>query len=883
MAESELDRLARALKAADAAGDEEGAKKLAAEIRKKRIEGRSALSRFDAGGFVGVAKTIGAPTDLVNAMLSAFGQGSEEPFGGSRSIQRGLANLGFGVQPGDEGHLGRAGRVGEVIGAVAATGPAIVAGGLRSAAVQTLTRQPSITGRIVQGIAETAVKTPGRFTAGELTAATAAGLAGFEAAQKWPDSPGAQAMAELAGGFTPAAAVPVVRGTVRVAITAFEKIPLLGPAIVKGVRSLFASLTVRGGRRRAEARVKRAVEDPVIAAARLKRKDVLTNAPLTGAQRIEEGNLLALERSVMESTPELSIARQRQLAEVNQTIQNAMLEPVREIPTQQVKSYLQNLLDTRLSIAAARADERLAALGTKATREDLNRIAREEILSAKRAARAQESQLHESIPQDARVPTRAGQEAYIDFQLNLSAAERGDIPKVAKRLMDPRSKQFLGANTTVKEIRGLQGKLREEARIARSAEKFNRARIADDLADSLNDDIANAVGGSEVREAVDVAVAFSRDLNDRFTRGAVGKLLGSQRSGGVAVPEGLTLEVTVGARGARAREDTDALLEAVRRSGDEAELRGYIADFLMDDFRRSAVRGGRVDTKAAERYLRENQDVLARFPETRRAMDQARIAGGELAAAERLADPRVSRAAVFINAPPAREIERVIATAKPGEAMKELVAMARTDPTGKAEEGLKAAFTNFLLRRAELHNKLTAAGAGEGLGDIPFISGSRLSKAIDDPEIFEAMQGLYTREELARINKIRKTALLLDRARGAKVAGEGVIGDMPGQVTSIIARIFSAQMGRVIAGKTGGGTVQTPGIMAAQAQKLLKAGVQDPARRLLNDAIQKDSLLEALLLPMNTRAQEQAVRVRMNAWVIDVLTEQFEYDDDEEE
>ncbi|KKL49285.1 hypothetical protein LCGC14_2317040, partial [marine sediment metagenome] len=565
-------------------------------------------------------------------------------------------------------NLGRAGRVGEVIGATAVAGPAIVAGGLRSAATQALTKQPGIGGRVVQDIAETAVRAPKRFVAGEVTAATTAGLAGFEAAQRFPDSPGVQAMAEVIGGFGPITAVTTAKAATKATAFVLERIPLLGGRIVRGVRSFVSALTPTGSVTRAEARVRRAIEDPQAAATRTGRKDLLEGAPLTPAQKTEEAGLLALERSIMESTPELSLRRQGQLAEVNETIRNAMEAPVREIPTAKVKDYLESLLDTRLSMAAARAEERLSELGTKATREDINRIAREELLRAKKAARAQERQLHESIPQDSRVPTLAGQEKYIDFQLNLSAAQRGDIPAVAKRLLDPESKAFLGANTTVKEIRGLQGKLREDARIARSAEKFNRARISDDLADALNDDIANAAGGPEVREAVDVAVAFSRDLNDRFTRGAVGKLLGAERSGGVAVPEGLTLEVTVGARGARAREDTDALLEAVRRSGDEEAMRGHISGFLIDDFRRSAVRGGRVDTKAAERWLSENQDVLARFPELRRSIDQARVSGDALTAAERIADPKVSRAAVFISAPPAREIERVITTAKPKEA-----------------------------------------------------------------------------------------------------------------------------------------------------------------------------------------------------------------------
>jgi hypothetical protein len=601
---------------------------------------------------------------------------------------------------------------------------------------------------------------------------------------------------------------------------------------------------------------------------------------LTPAQRTGEEGLLALERDVMESVPELSMTRQRQFAEVNQTIRTALDAPAKEVPAHQVREYFQGLLDTRLSIAAQRADERVAELGTRATREDLNRIAREELLKAREAARAQEAQLYSAIPAEAQVPTSAAQNKFQELWLRLPRAQRSDMPPAAKRFLDVGSEEtpnptFLGDETRIEELRGLQSKLREEARIAGAAGKRNRARIAGEIADAINEDISNAIGGPEVRESVDAAVSFSRDLNQRFTQGAVGRLLGTERAGGASVPEGLTLEVTVGQRGPRAREATDALLEAVRRNGDEEAMRQHISNFLIDDFRRAAVSGGRVDVNAANRYLAENQDVLARFPETRRLMERARTSGEALGEAERLADPKVSRAAVFINAPPGQEIERVVATSRPKEAMQELMEMASQDPTGKAAEGVKAAFLERLLRRSEMSNSLDVS-------DTPFVSGQRMSRELEDPQILAAMQGLFSRDEMRRIERIRQTALLLDRARNVKSSAEGVIGDTPGVITSTLGRILSAQMGRVIAGKTGGGTVQTPGIMSSQAQKLLRAGVQDPARRLLNDAIQDESLFRALLLPTNTLERERAVRARLNAWVIDTLREQHEFDDETE-
>lgn len=878
----DIERLERALRAADAAGDDESARALANEIRKRLASENqsdlSAVTRFGAGSSAGIAKTVGAPVDLVNAMLSAFGLGTEEPFGGSRHIQRMMSSARMTVPPGEEESLGRAGRVGEVVGASAVGAAGVVGAGARSAtAAATGARgAQSVAGRVAQDVAETAISRPGTFVTGETAAAVGAGLAGFEAARRFPDSPGAQAIAEIAGGLAPAGALMATKGAVRTTVGAASKLPLLGPMVARHARNVISGLTLKGGRRRAEDRVRRATEDPESAAARLERKDVLPG--LSPAQLTGEEGLLALERDVMEAVPELSMARQRQFADVNRTIRSSLDTPAREVPAHQVREYFQGLLDTRLSIAAQRAEERIAELGTRATREDLNRIAREELLRARTAARGQESQLYQAIPPEASVPTLAVQNRFQELWLRLPRAQRGDMPPVAKRLLDVGSEDspnpgFLGDETTIEELRGLQSKLREEARIAGAAGKNNRARIAGDLADAINEDIANAIGGPEVRDAVDAAVSFSRDLNQRFTQGAVGRLLGTERVGGSSVPEGLTLEVTVGQRGPRAREATDALLEAVRRNGDEEAMRQHISEFLIDDFRRAAVSGGRVDVNAANRYLAENQDILARFPETRRLIERARGSEEALAEVERLADPKVSRAAVFIHAPPGQEIDRVIATSRPKDAMQELMEMAGQDPTGKAAEGVKAAFLERLLRRSELSNSLD-------VNDTPFISGQRMSRELEDPQVLSAMEGLFTKDELKRIERIRQTAILLDKARTVKSSAEGVIGDAPGVVTSMLGRILSAQMGRVIAGKTGGGTVQTPGIMSSQAQKLLRAGVQDPARRLLNDAIQDESLFRALLLPTNTIERERAVRARLNSWVTDVLTEQYEIEDE---
>jgi hypothetical protein len=237
-------------------------------------------------------------------------------------------------------------------------------------------------------------------------------------------------------------------------------------------------------------------------------------------------------------------------------------------------------------------------------------------------------------------------------------------------------------------------------------------------------------------------------------------------------------------------------------------------------------------------------------------------------------DPRVSRAAVFINAPPGDEISRVLSTANPRKAMQELVTLARQDPTGQAEKGLKSAFFEFLLKRSEIPAKLD-------VNEVPFISGRRLSDTMNEDTVLEGMRGLLSRSEVTRLNKIRETALLMDNARLTPKSAEGILGDEPAVLFQLLARIGGAQFGRWVAGVTGGGTVQTPGILAAQAKRLIEAGVRDPGARLLTDTIMDEKLFRALLLPQNSQRAKDFTRVQVNAWVVDILREQEAMPDEE--
>ena len=98
---------------------------------------------------------------------------------------------------------------------------------------------------------------------------------------------------------------------------------------------------------------------------------------------------------------------------------------------------------------------------------------------------------------------------------------------------------------TVKEMQGLRSKLLEVQRASNADGKFNKARIAGDMADNLLEDMAKTEGS----EALTIAIASTRKFKQRFNQGIVGKILGRAKTGEPAVSPDLTLDMSIGRGG----------------------------------------------------------------------------------------------------------------------------------------------------------------------------------------------------------------------------------------------------------------------------------------------------------------------------------------------
>lgn len=858
----------------DALPQRGGARELTAEELDRIEPERGPLQRFGDQAMAGLASLPGQFLELQEAKLGI----TDPAISGQQQITNALSDLGVmgdvDTEAEPETTAGAAGRfTGEtvpyIIGGPAAftRGAAGQLGRLQAPARGLLGNARQAVTRFGEDIARTARERPARFAAGELGGAAGAGAGGHIASEQVPDSDAAELVGEVLGGLSPTVMTPTPTIT---ALRAGANVTARLPVIRKVLGKTFKPKELR-----ARERIERADTDPEGAAREMDKADVIPG--LTPAQQTGRPGLLELERSVLDSSDELRRRGDDQIRDMDKLIRESMRETGGDVPIERTREaleeaqgHLASLLDTRLRLAAQRADERLQAVSPGTSRERANVIAREELGKALKDARAQERELYSAIPADVEVPTANIRRALQRELANLGKAQRGDIPSVARRLLSKESDDYLGAQTTIREMRGLQSKLRERSRQARSRGQFNAARIADDLANSITDDVARAQGGEDVAGIVDNAVSFSRTLHDRFSRGVPGRILKSAREGGAATPESLTLETTLFGSGPRARENFRQMRNAVRE--DPAQFEGAVEDYVKDEFLRSAFPGDEFNARSAKRFMERNRDLLEEFPrvradlqktvETQDAANALRRRTDSIAA--RLRNPRVSKATLLIQKSPDDAFAAIEQSRHPGREVQNLINMARRDQSGEALEGLKTAYIDRLLRQAEVTR-----------GEHSFISGRRFREALGRSQ--PVARRLLSDGERSRLNKALSTAERLDAAREAKPSKEGVIGDIPGNVTSMLSRVMSAQAGRMVAERTGGGTVQTPGIFVGQAAERLRNLVADPAKRLLTDAITAEdgSLMRALLLDEVKAVPKARAKTsrRLHGWLATVLAD----------
>ena len=287
--------------------------------------------------------------------------------------------------------------------------------------------------------------------------------------------------------------------------------------------------------------------------------------PFTTGEVLDAGGLSKLRQSIIDqSIPAQEAEKLRIIAREDELV--AALNILQGDNTQSEASRFlarritQTLSKIRVRVDRARADAqvRIDRLGPNVEPEVASKIARDEFDKAYTLAREDEREVWSKIG-DGRFLTqkiidRAKQIIADTARLSGEGGEP-DLPLAILEIAGTKkTPSTLKSVETIKEISALSSRINEDIRKASSEGKTNLARQLGLLRDSIYDDIIPV--GTVNQTALSNARKFSRVLNDKFTRGSMGRLLSRKASGALAVDPELTLVrlVTAGPAGSRSYE-----------------------------------------------------------------------------------------------------------------------------------------------------------------------------------------------------------------------------------------------------------------------------------------------------------------------------------------
>jgi len=404
-----------------------------------------------------------------------------------------------------------------------------------------------------------------------------------------------------------------------------------------------------------------------------------------------------------------------------------------------------------------------------------------------------------------------------------------------------------GVDQTVLELQGLRSKLLEESRIAKAAGNNNRARIHNDLADAVLEDMGaqadNIQGpaGESLRSALD----FTREVAQRYKQGSVGKVMGSDRVGGSKVAPELTLDRTIGSGGTKG----GVAVSELENAAPTDNLKEGVSQYIMNNFKQKAIKGDKVDLKAAQKFLEDNVDILDKMPDLRSNIEKA--ASAQVTATtkatksegikKKLFSTQQSQAARFLDSPVGGEINAILKSKNAGGMTAQLRRQVSKDKTGEALKGLKTS-------------------ALEHLTDKSGLSGKKLTDLMDDKKVSAMLKELFDSKELSRLGQIADELKLLD---GTKMVSKRIVDDTPNKILHMIVTTVGARAGAKLGAGTSGASLKTASAGSKLFGDFFKNMTVDKSEALMMKAVMDEDLMKILLMDVEAPLAEK----RLGNWL----------------
>jgi len=816
-----------------------------------REDSPSALQRANRLGqaaTTGAARLLGMPVYMANAALDRLGLGEYKQIGSSQDLLELGSKLGITFRE-DEKPEGYAERIAYELGAASLpTAGVLRLGRAAGSASQAITRGASeVTNKVglVTQTARQAASKPGATTALEATSAAGAGTGAELANEIAPDSETFESLGLLMGGFTP---------------SFLANFSVIGQLATKAARFVASPITGERSTQRAARRLQERVADPEAAVQQI---DEQSGRGLTPARATGEKNLIDIENAVRFKYPEVD----QQISDQLEDAIDGLVRESRQIGSLSGQARVKEILENRrdyllgsLEVESAKAGEayavRLSQLGQDASSRQIQAAFDETVGTAYDTARSTERQLWNNVDTQGIADLQNTNKFYSgEVARRSAAADPEDIPDFVENLLD------VDGRPTVNYLQDFRSRVLQNIRAerAKDAPNRNKIRLLTGLQENLMEDMRGALGQSD---ALDSAIQYSSDVNQRFMQGRIGKLLGFERTGASAVDPQDSINFILG--GGTPTTNVEKTLNAV------PESRENISDFLKNQYAVTSVKpDGRINTNKSNAFFQKYRTLLDQIPglenELREAATRGQRSEQLLRRKETVSklarDPKRATISLFLDEPIEDAMKNVLSSKNPTKEAARIRRKVQQDP--EALEGLKSAYVD------SIYNSAKTGKLDEETGEA-IINGPKIINQAENTRAAAKTLGLSD-EEIERTISIGR-AISRANKRGnpnVKVDGSGaVVGDVQNYFLDSVAAIVGARAGARFGGSTAGGGLQAATRGSTALQKVFKFLTRDRAEEVLRAAQTDEKLYRSLLLtPTGSKARKDKLAERLRAFI----------------
>jgi hypothetical protein len=564
--------------------------------------GTQQASEALSGTYEGLAEVLGLPVDLVAAGMGAMGVGGGDAIGGSESLKKLFGAVGA-VKPAQPGY-GFERRVGKEVGAAI---PFVGGMGAAARGVKIVSKAakglPQAVGR---AMVEPAVQAPLKTAAGEMVAATGAGIGAATAQAIAPGSMGAEITGQLAGGIAPSVLLAGPTGmALRGAKTLAGKVSPTGrvSAAKENLQAMMGEELTPGVMERMKAGQQTAAQvpgfepsigevsgSPSLMAMQRAQETGLTGAKLEKAVARQDKNIQAINdfaESVAPSGPVdvdvvIDSARGKVRALTGEISAAGVSSPA-ELPSANLKNIGAKMRDNLIE----RRREASEAMGQIADEMGLNQIditpqyegVREELITAM---------------------TPAGR-----------FATEAHTPEIVSTLIKDRG---VTASTSLEDMKGLREAISNEYRasVTGAAPDLQRARYLKIGLHQIDKAMDDLVFPEELASLYpEWRKAYFDNVIDKFDRGAAFAVRKKGQKGFFVTDDERVASSFFGSK------KGEAMSQYSRIFGDSADDMDAMRSVILDDFRTSVVRDGEIKPRLMESWFKRYGSTLDEIPQVR--------------------------------------------------------------------------------------------------------------------------------------------------------------------------------------------------------------------------------------------------------------------------